>query len=364
MKKYLAIVLFAIMATGIYAQKSDEPAGKISGIIFGDYYWNAMRDTGFADLKNIASSGLKDVHGLQLRRIYFTYDYKFSSKLSSRFRVESDEANFTANSTDKATKFGLFIKDAHIKWNVVPGHDLIFGIQPTPAYEVSEGEWGNRFLEKTIMDLRGIVPSRDMAISLRGRIDSTGKVRYWLMYGNNSPGKPENDGYKRFYGHVELTPVKNVIITAYADYQVKKEIIDPFEVTNELKNDILTLAFFTSYKIKDKFSAGFELYYNKVNNGFNNGAFLVNKTGIGCSVFGSLNLTQKLTVTGRYDYFEPNSQEGSAGDRRNWFLGGMNYKAADRLIISPNIIIESYEKMGAIEIESSVTPRLSFSWTF
>jgi hypothetical protein len=364
MKKYLAIVLIVLMATGICAQKTDEPAGKISGVIFGDYYWNAMRDTGFSALKNTALSGLKDVHGLQLRRIYFTYDYKFSSKFSSRFRVESDEANFTANSSDNANKFGLFIKDAHIKWSVFSGHDLIIGIQPTPAFEVSEGIWGNRFLEKTIMDLRGIVPSRDMAISLKGRLDSSGIIKYWVMYGNNSPGKPEKDQYKRFFGQLEFTPLTNFSITLYADYQARQGIQNEYDSGNEVNNDILTLAFFSGYKMKDKYSAGFELYYNKINNGYTNNSSLLDKPGIGISIFGSVNITQKLTILGRYDYFEPNNQQDATGDKRNWFIAGMTVKPVERLIISPNIIIESYEKVDAIEIVSSVTPRLSFSWTF
>ena len=50
------------------------------------------------------------------------------------------------------------VKDAWLKWkNIFSGSDLIFGISPTPAFDVSEGAWGHRYLEKTIMDLDGIV---------------------------------------------------------------------------------------------------------------------------------------------------------------------------------------------------------------
>lgn len=364
MRKQLLVLITALLATNILAQKDDGPGGKLSGIIFGDYYYNAARDTGFTNLKNKATNGAKDVHGLQLRRIYFTYDYRFSSKFSSRVRLESDEANFTASSSNSANKFGMFVKDAFVKWNVIANHALIIGIQGGPAFEISEGVWGHRFLEKTILDLRGIVPSRDMAISLKGQIDSSGVIKYWLMYGNNSAGKPESDKYKRFYGHVEVTPVKNLSITAYADYQTKVDITNPYDANKEVSNNILTVAFFIGYKAKDKYSAGIETYYNQVNNGYNNTTALLNKTGIGMSVFGSYIINPKLAAIGRFDYFEPNGDANAKGDTRNWFIAGLTYKPAEIMIISPNVILETYEDIGDTEIKSSVTPRLSFSWTF
>lgn len=351
------------MTMNILAQKADEPSGKFSGVIFGDYYYNASRDTGFAKLPNKATSGDKGVHGLQLRRIYLTYDYKFSSRFSSRFRLESDEANFTATGADKANKFGMFVKDAFIKWNYVANHELIVGIQGGPAFEVSEGVWGHRFLEKTILDLRGIVPSRDMAISLKGQIDSSGIFKYWVMYGNNSAGKPEADKYKRFYGHVEVTPIKNLSITAYTDFQTKAEITNAYDNKTD-GNDILTAALFVGYKVKNKYSAGIETYYNKVENGYDNKTTLLDRTGMGMSVFGSFNINEKLAAVGRYDYFEPNSDSGAKGDTRNWVVAGFTYKPVERMIISPNVIFETYEDMGARKVTSTVTPRLSFSWTF
>jgi hypothetical protein len=355
-----------MLTVSLSAQKADEPSGKMSGLIFGDYYFNAARDTGFANIKNAAVTGAKDVHGLQFRRINLTYDYKFSSKFSSRIRLESDEANFTASSSDKSSKFGVYIKDAWVKWNFSANHELIVGIQPTNAFEVAEAVWGNRFLEKTILDLRGYVGSRDMAISLKGKLDSTGIFKYWLMYGNNSASKPESDKYKRFYANVEITPVKNLSITAYADYQTKADIKNKYESNAEINNDVLTAAFFVGYKVKNKYSAGVEAIYSSISNGYENktDSVFVDKSGMGLSVFGSVNLAPKLAAFGRFDYFEPNSDSNVSGDKRNWYIAGLNYKPTEKIILSPNVIWETYEKVGAVDIKSSITPRISFSWTF
>ncbi len=364
MRKLLFLTLISASFLNLSAQKTEEPSGKVSGLIFGDYYYNAVRDTGFANIKNAAVTGSKDAHGLQFRRINLTYDYKFSSKFSSRIRLESDEANFTVNSSDKSSKTSVYIKDAWVKWNFSANHELIVGLQPTNAFEVSEGIWGNRFLERTILDLRGYVASRDMAISLKGKLDSTGIVKYWLMYGNNSPSKPESDKYKRFYGNIELTPIKNLSITAYADYQTKADIKDKYNSNAEIANDILTTAFFVGYKVKNKYSGGVEAIYNKITNGFDNklDSVYLDKSGMGLSVFGSVNLAPKTSVFGRYDYFEPNADVSD--DKRNWYIFGLSYKPTEKVILTPNIIMETYEKVGSTEIKSSITPRISFSWTF
>jgi hypothetical protein len=275
--------------------------------------------------------------------------------------MESDEANFTTTSGDKYSKFGVYVKDAYIKWNFSFYNELYIGVQPTPAFEVSEGVWGSRYLEKTILDLRGIVASRDLAVSLRGKFDSTGIVKYWVMYGNNSPGKPESDKYKRMYGNIEINPVKGLSFTAYADYQTKAELKNSYD-GKMVNNDALTAAFFVGYKVKDKYSFGVESIYYKVNNGYDDKVSLVNKSGMGLSVFGSLNFGPKLACIARYDYFEPNSK--AVEDKPNWILAGLTYKPADKMIISPNVIVETYEKVGSVDITSSVTPRITFCWTF
>ena len=80
----------------------DFPRGKISGYIFGDYYYNAVGDpthhynaaASDSDKTNIDSSigkqiG-KDLNGVQIRRVYFQLDNDLSIKYSTRLRLEID----------------------------------------------------------------------------------------------------------------------------------------------------------------------------------------------------------------------------------------------------------------------------------
>ena len=158
-----------------------------------------------------------------------------------------------------------------MKWkDIFKGSDFIFGFQPTPAFEVSEGYWGNRFLEKTIMDLRGAVSSRDLAVSLKGKIDEQGMFKYWFMIGNGSGNRPETDKYKRFYGHIQFTPIKQFTATLYADLKARPNINDPVSTSNPpetIANNDLTYALFLGYAEKDSYAFGVEGFLNQRQNG-------------------------------------------------------------------------------------------------
>jgi hypothetical protein len=364
MKQLLLMMAIAFTTLTLLAQTEEAPSGKLSGNFFIDYYYNAVRDSLFSDLPNKAVPGEQDVHGLQIRRIYLTYDYRFNSKFSSRFRLESDEANFTASSSNKASKFGMFVKDAFVKWKYADGHDVTIGIQGTPAFEVSETVWENRYIEKTIMDLRKIVPSRDMAISFKGKIDNKGLFKYWLMYGNNNAGTPESDKYKRYFAQIEVSPVKNLVLTLYSDLQSKNKIVNTFVADEKLSNNIFTNALFAGYRKKDVFSVGVEAYYSTTQNGYKLVDSYSDSNGLGLSVFGNYYFSKKYSAFGRFDRFDPNSDGDAIGDSRNLLIAGFAIKPVEKFTISPNIFVESFEKVGDVKIKSSVTPRITASWAF
>src|SRR5512139_1250635 len=66
--------------------KSPFPAGKFSGLMFGDYY---LYDKWHQD--TISSSNTNSVQkqqGFWFRRLYFTYDLQLNEKFTTRFRIE------------------------------------------------------------------------------------------------------------------------------------------------------------------------------------------------------------------------------------------------------------------------------------
>ena len=360
---FLLIVIFFISFNLTFAQEVTNK-GRISGYMFGDYFYNATRDTGITSLANVANGGKKDLNGFQLRRVYFAYDYDISESFSTRIRLEADQISNTSTG-----KIGLFVKDAYLQWkDIFKGSDLFFGISPTPTYKVTESIWENRFLEKTIMDLRGIVPSRDLAVALKGKIDSEGMFKYWLMIGDGTGNKPETDKYKRFYGHLQFTPIKQLTATLYADLKARPNIDDPTSTTNPpetVANNDLTYALFLGYKEKDTYSFGAEAFLTQRQNGMVTNGELANKSGMGLSVFGTYYFSKMLSFAGRFDNYNPNTDSDVKGDSRNWFIFSLNYKPDEKVTISPNVVIETYESIpNGRSIDASVTPRITFFYSF
>ncbi len=376
----LAVGLFLVSAVA-FGQ------GKFSGYMFGDYYFNVARDASFtnagvapaAAASSASAPGGTSMQAFQFRRIYFAYDNDISEMFTTRFRLEADQpATLTGTGGDELAggKTATFVKDAYLTWkNVFSGSNLTFGIQPTPAYDISETAWGYRFLEKTIMDLRGIVSSRDLGISLRGNLIGNGMVNYWALIGNDNGNSPENNKYKRYYFNVQIKPVTNLMATVYVDY---KDAADKPNLAHPpvlVSNSTLTEAVFINYAVPFTYNFGFEAFMNSLSNGYaaTGATTLSSKNALGFTVFGAYNLMADLSIVARYDSYDPNtgSDYAAKGDSRNYIIGGLSWKADKNVSISPNILYETYETpvnaatgVKGTAIDASVTARLTFYYIF
>ncbi len=363
MRKLIFLFLVgSLTVTGAYAQ------GKFSGYVFGDYFYNIARDTSFANasLPNAALQGTRSMQAFQIRRIYFAYDNEISEHFMSRFRLEADQV---ANTTDG--KIGVAVKDAFLKWkNIFSGSDLIFGLQPTTAFEISEGAWGARYLEKTIMDLRGIIPSRDLGVALRGKFDDEGVYNYWVMISNGNGQRPAADKYKRYSLTFHIRPASRLQFTLTGDYRDKGDITDPSSTSipkSTVSNGVLTEAVFAGYANPESYSVGVEAFMQTTFHGFADpvSASLQNRNAVGISVFASANLRSDLIAIGRYDFFDPNTNTNAKGDSRNYFMGGLTYKPDKNVSITPNILVETYEASpNGRTYAASVTGRLTLYYIF
>jgi hypothetical protein len=359
--KRLALALSCVVLFGTVAGLAQ---GKFSGYMFGDYFYNVSRDAHYTPTS--AQTGVKDLNGFQFRRIYFAYDNDISETFTSRFRLEADQVSNTSDG-----KFGVAVKDAYLRWkNVFSGSDLIFGLSPTPAFDISEAAWGYRSLEKTIMDLRGIVGSRDLGVALRGKLTEDGMFNYWVMIANNAGQRPEGDKFKRYYLNIQIKPAKNLQITVYGDYASKAEITDPYSTATPratVSNSVFTTAAFVGYKEPGKFNLGVEGFMASTAHGFNDGTSLKSKNGIGLTLYASVNVQDNLALVGRYDLYDPNTDSNSKGDMLNYFLIGLDCKPDKNVSIIPNVQIETYEKSSvpnAPSIGASVTGRVTFYYIF
>ena len=362
--KLFLFLLILLLPGSIFSQE-EEPKSKFSGYMFGDYFYNISRDTAISSIKYKALDGNKDLNGFLIRKIYFTFDSDISEKFSVRFRLNAEPQTQLPNG-----KMGVDVKDAFLKWkDIFPGSDFYFGLQPTPAFYTTVDFWGYRLLEKSPLDLRNIAPSRDIAVSLKGRLDGQGIFNYWLLIGNGKDSNSGIDKYKRIYAHLHLIPSKSWKIILYGDIKFQPEINYQSGSGNEenLNNNIYTSDLFIGYIYLDIFRIGIEGYIQHVKNGYfltgDAGIRFRNKNTTGFSVFDVFNINALFSVIGRYDYFDNNT--GIKGDSRNYFIFGFSYKPDPNVSVTPNILIETYERLpGARSYHQSVTARITFFYNY
>ncbi len=352
-----------------------QTTSKIDGVIFGDYYYNLANHT----------PAEKDRNAFAFRRIYFTFENNITEAVKVRFRLESESEKFGGQK-----KINPFVKHAYLQWTgLVPGHDLFVGMIETNAFKNSEELWGYRSIEKTIMDLNKISSSADMGIALKG--DLVGKaVHHWLgVFNGSGYGAAEVDRFKKVGYALWLTPVRGVILEAYADYENLSsrdaQTAAPLSsaVDYRLASSYRTMKAFVGYDHR-RFSIGAEVFQRtNSESGIKDvlveaGAIRSSKSAdvrrFGYSVFASaITPVPRLKAFARYDMFDPNIESavftvfkngkltGGEKDEIQTIFLGLDYIPVAGVHIMPNVIITKY---AAPNVDSDVTARVTLSYTY
>ena len=327
-KMYTWIIAGMILALPalVLAQDSGSKNGRISGLMYGEYFYNIK-----------SADSLRDVNGFQFRRIYFTYDQQIAESFDIRVRLEANEITLTA-----ANQFAVFVKDAYIRWNnIFEGSNALFGISPTPGVEMAEKWWAYRSLERSIMDLNRLVSSRDFGVDLRGRLDDEGKYNYWVKLGNSAGSESEFDKYKRLYGSFWFQPVTNLEVLVYGQFTTRPKKTDA--VDNIAKNNnTAVLDGMVHYQQGKAFSVGLEGFYQNSANNYRKtpGAPYIDQTSIGVTAYGWVAVLQNLRFVGRYDYVNMNTDADNT--KSDLVIAGVDFAALKNLHVMPNFYYRGY----------------------
>lgn len=343
----------------------DFPRGRISGLVFGDLYYNVAGDpthtyspTG-ADLGKAYIDGnlaaptpiiTKDLNGAQLRRIYFQLDNDLSIKYSTRFRLEADSRELTTGG-----KIGVFVKAAYLQAkNWIPRGNAFIGMTSTPTFENSEEFWGYRAIEKTIVDFRGLSPASDLGVSLKGFLDGGHKVGYSGMLGTDTGQRPENNRQKRAYLSIPLRPVEDLRIEPYVDYEWIR--------TSTGEQDRALYKVFAGYELK-RAAIGGEVFKQVVHG--TNAAPDTYVYPVGYSVFARFAGMQKLHGYLRYDKFQPNTEAANRVDQ-NLYIAGLDWEPYKDVHFMPNIESMQYDARGTALAPShhETQARITFYYRF
>lgn len=348
-----SLIIFLFANVSLFSQESVkndiEPSGKVWGYVFGDYFYKEGGDS-VAVGKGLYSSYAKDYNAFEFRRAIIGYDYKISKYFETRFSLSYEGSDFTSGSNRT-----VFIKDALLTWKeIFKNSDLSVGLMKTPTFGyTSEEFWGYRSIEKTLLDFQGIANSRDLGISLKGFFDENKDYGYNMMIGNGKAGKLENNKYKRFYGHLFSYFIdKSLLLEAYSDYE---------KVSPERSN--ITLKGFLGYQ-SEKVTAGVEVFQQMQKNAVGD---TVDKKPFGISVFVRGNIIkEKLNAFGRFDYFDPDSENSNAGFKENFISVGLDFLPHKNVHIMPNVWINTYTDKSPtnVDVKTDIVPRITFWYIY
>lgn len=270
------LVLLAVLNGNGVADK-----GKLSGYMFGDYYYVAAA----------ASDSREGENALQFRRMYLTYDKGIDDGLSTRLRLEANDAGYGSGA-----KMVPFVKHAYLKWSKYLGSaDLYLGLSGTPTWALAESVWGYRSIEKTVLDLNKIGSSADLGVALKGK---AGRLSYFTMLGNGPGQKSEDDNGKKVYASVSMAPGEGLVVEGYADYNVRSQEREDRTET--------TLKIFAGYR-GDGFNGGVEMFSRTNANALEDSITVEgqkirkDQTIVGGSLFGSYPVVERAKAFVRLD---------------------------------------------------------------
>lgn len=308
--------------------------GSISGYMFGDLYV-------VVDHRDETIDGM---NGFWFRRIYFTYDHKFSEKASTRFRLELNSPG------DFKTKNSLkpYLKDAYLSYAFGKSKSFL-GISPTPTWEFIEGFWGYRAVEKTPADLYKAASSRDFGIAFKGSILKN--FSYHFLIGNGEGINSEVNKEKRAYLSL-LFKKEPFFFEVYADHGPGKN-----------KKDITVYQSFFGIKNK-KVTFGLQYYKHIQEQGPDKEEAKIDVY----SAFLNLKFSKNVTMLMRIDKMDdPNPFIGnvdyipfSTTNPFVLYLIGVDFKVMDNISIIPNLEFVNYEKYNGTKPSEDVYAKITF----
>jgi hypothetical protein len=332
----------------------DFPRGKISGYVFGDYYYNVVGDPihrysasgSDSDKVNIDNSGAqqigKDLNGLQIRRVYFQLDNDLSIKYSTRFRIEADSKSLTSDG-----KIGVAVRNAYMQVkSIYPRADLFFGLIPTPIWENAEDFWQYRSIEKTIADFRGIGGSMDLGAEVKGFFDPDHRYGYSAMIANGPGQKTEDNRYKKFLLGLPVH-LGDLRVEPFVDYENAAG-----------GQDRATYKVFAGYEFKNS-AVGVEVL-DRVNH-----KPAGNQEPRGVSVFARSNPRPTLGGFARFDLWQPDRRLDDRVDSQLWIVG-VDWQPFKDVHFMPNIEATQYDAKGTALAPShhDVQARVTFYYKF
>jgi len=289
--------------------------------------WLSIGGLAFGDLYHVVSHHTEEgegATGVVLRRGYLTFDGDFGEALFGRLRFEVNQSG-----EFETYDFEVDFKDLYLGWNV-GRHRLLFGLSPTPTFNLLEDIWGLRYLVRTPMDLQG-EPSRDTGVSARGPLNASGSLNYRAMLASGSEFGAESGDGRRWMAELTWQPAPNWTLDFYTDYEILEGPNDHATVQAFVAYQTDGLRWSVLYSHQDRQdSPRLELA----------SAFVVGRIGDGVNLVGRVDRLMEPSPEGdniSYIPFDPTA-------RATFFIGGVEFILSEHFRITPNAYVTTYDE--------------------
>ena len=312
----------AVLLLGALSSIAPQPcraqsAVDFSGLAYFDYLY----------VINDSIAEAEGFNTFDYRRIYLTADFTLSDQFDGRFRLEAQ--GLFAGGQGRPVPF---VKDAYLSWHnpIGEGSRLRLGVQPPPVFELSESTWGYRSLERTIMDRVRANDSRDFGIRADVSLAGDGAIRLAGMFANGNGVSPEFDlaSGKHVYVQIQAFPNDVLRLSAGTDYIV-------LDGENDIRKGILKASAFAGVA-SELFHGGVEAFYQRTtyDDLFADEGPL---DAFGVSAFGAVNISDKTSVVGRYDFVEV--AVGRSSPPSHYSLAAFVYRPDPHVELMPNVVL-------------------------
>ena len=398
MKKLIPVFAIVLLSLGFtasaFAQADTaafKPHGSLNGQLFADYYYMLSADTVagvpthgayYEPNKNISPNwGTRFFQAFDLRRVQIGYNYYFTKNITSKFLLEGESGAATGGDVLASGKRGMYIKEASVSFaNAIPMGTLIFGQQAANLFSVDEGLMGYRFVEKSLLDFRGMseAGSNDLGIQLVGNFDKEKNFGYSAFISNGMGAKDETDKYKDFSGEVNANLLdKHIVIDLSGDYMDKATVskitdvvgTDTTRATNVAQsNSLLKIA--AAYQSAPITVGLVYAMHTLAGQSLSVAGTDAVQNGISIFAHGAI-IPKSLNVFARYDIYNPDTKanDNSSGRKENFLLAGLDWipdADAPNAHIAPNIWINTFsdKSSAGTSYEPITALRLTFSDKF
>ncbi|HEY2660633.1 MAG TPA: porin [Caulobacteraceae bacterium] len=301
---------------------------KVGGTVFADLSYINQKTNGAvpATGSTAASNGFPAANGTgyDIKRAYLSIDHKFNDIYSANFT-----SDFLYDGNTKATQ--LYIKKAYLQAKFSDAFVIRAGDTDMPWVPFVEGIYGYRYVENVLIDRIKYGTSTDTSININGVIPLKPITFGYSISavdgsGYKAPGDGNFNRSKQMDVEARLNASVGNFTAAIGGYEGDLgKNINGTTVNHTANRGDALIAY-----VDPRFRIGGEYVYVKDYTGVTT-AKPVKANGDGYSVFGSFNLSDQVSVFGRYDWVDPERDATAASNKANsaskdeYFNVGLSY---------------------------------------